>query len=220
MGCYFKGIIMKAQLYDINAKQIGEITLPSSVFGVPISDQLISNAVRASLSNKRTALAKTKHRGEVAGTTKKMWAQKGTGRARHGSAKAPIFVGGGSAHGPRAERNFDININTKTKKMAVNSILSKFAKNKSILVIEKLNTIPPKTKEGIKLITGLKGINEVLSTSSKVGIVTSKTLGNARRAFGNIQKIRLLSLKSLNVLDLSSQNSLIFTKKAIQQLTK
>ena len=134
---------MKAQLYDINAKQIGEINLPSSVFGADISETLISNAVRASLSNKRTALAKTKHRGEVAGTTKKMWAQKGTGRARHGSAKAPIFVGGGSAHGPRGERNFDTKINTKTKKMAVNSILSKFAKNKSILVVEKLRLVSP-----------------------------------------------------------------------------
>jgi len=211
---------MKSELYDINAKLIGEITLPSSVFEAKISEKLISNIIRTSLSNKRTALAKTKHRGEVVGTTKKMWAQKGTGRARHGSAKAPIFVGGGSAHGPRGERNFDKSVNTKTRKAAVNSILSKFAKNKSIIVLEKLNTISPKTKEGIKLITGLKAANEVLSKSSKVGIITSKTLVNARRAFGNIQKVRLLSLKSLNVLDLSNQNSLIFTKKAIQQLTK
>ncbi|MFA5827867.1 MAG: 50S ribosomal protein L4 [Candidatus Shapirobacteria bacterium] len=211
---------MKTQLYDINAKQIGEITLPSTVFGAQISEQLISNSIRTSLSNKRSALAKTKHRGEVAGTTKKMWAQKGTGRARHGSAKAPIFVGGGSAHGPRGERNFDTKVNSKARKMAVNSILSKFAKNKSILVVEKLNTISPKTKEGIKLITGLKGVNEVLSKSSKVGIISSKTLVNVRRAFGNIPKVRLLSLKSLNVLDLSNQNSLIFTKRAIEQLTK
>jgi len=211
---------MKAPLYDINAKQIGEMSLPAAVFGAKISEQLISNSIRASLSNKRTAGAKTKHRGEVAGTTKKMWAQKGTGRARHGSAKAPIFVGGGSAHGPRGERNFDKNINTKARKMAVNSILSKFAKNNCIFVIEKLNTISPKTKEGIKLITGLKGDNEVLSKSSKVGIITSETLVNARRAFSNIKKINLLSLKSLNTLDLSNQNSLIFTKKAIQKLTK
>jgi len=211
---------MKSELYDISAKLIGEITLPPSVFEAKISEKLISNIVRTSLSNKRTALAKTKHRGEVNGTTKKMWAQKGTGRARHGSAKAPIFVGGGSGHGPRGERNFDKSVNTKTRKAAVNAILSKFAKNKSIIVLEKLNTISPKTKEGIKLITGLKAANEVLSKSSKVGIITSKTLVNARRAFGNIPKVRLLSLKSLNVLDLSNQNSLIFTKRAIQQLTK
>ena len=106
------------------------------------------------------------------------------------------------------------------KVVAINSILTKFAQDKKIIVIDSLSKLSPKTKDGIKLITGLKASDEVLSKSSKVGIITTKTLLNVKRALNNIPKINLLSLKSLNVYDLSNQNFLIFSKKTLDILSK
>ena len=138
---------MKTQLYNLQAESIGEITLPKEVFGLEYKPQLISLALRVYRSNLRSSHAKVKDRGEVAGTTKKMWAQKGTGRARHGSAKAGIFVGGGSVHGPQGNQNYKLSLNKKVKKAAFNHLLSKFAQEKSIIVIDQFKQLPPKTKE-------------------------------------------------------------------------
>src|SRR3989339_577646 len=98
-------LIMKVPVYNLSGEQLDDLTLPVKVFALPANDKLVALAVRVYLANQRRSYAKTKGRGEVAGTTKKMWSQKGTGRARHGSAKAPIFVGGGVAHGPIGKEN-------------------------------------------------------------------------------------------------------------------
>ena len=90
---------MTTDLYNLSGEKIGDLNLPKSVFDVKINEVLVSQAIRVLQSRSRSAHAKTKHRGEIAGTNQKMWAQKGTGRARHSTAKAPQFVGGGSAHG-------------------------------------------------------------------------------------------------------------------------
>jgi len=211
---------MKVQIYNVKAENIGEITLPKAIFESKISEDVIARSIRAYLAAQRTANPKSKTRTEVNGTRKKVWAQKGTGRARHGNRTAPTFVGGGRAWGPRGEQNYTLGINKKMKRVAINSILTKFAQDKKIIVIDQLSTITPKTKEAIKLITGLKANNEVLSKSSKVGIITTQTLNNVFRAFGNLQKTNLLSLKSLNAYDLSNQNFLIISKKAINHFSK
>lgn len=211
---------MKTKIYNIKAENIGEITLPKSVFEAKVSETLISQVIRSILASKRSAYAKTKTRSEVVGTRQKVWAQKGTGRARHGNRTSPTFVGGGRAWGPAGEQNYSINLNKKTRRAAINSVLSKFAQEKRIIVVDQLNSINPKTKEAIKLITGLKANNEVLSKSSKVGIITTKTLDNVKRAFGNLKNSNLLSLKSINAYDLANQNFLILTKKAVKQFEK
>jgi ribosomal protein L4 len=102
----------------------------------------------------------------------------------------------------------------------MNSILTKFAQDKKIIIIDSFEKLAPKTKEGIKLLTGLKAADEVLSKSSKVGIITTETIPNLKRAFGNLPKINLLSLKSLNVYDLSNQNFLIFSQDTLDILSK
>lgn len=209
---------MKTDLYNLSGEKIGDMTLPKSVFEAKINEILIAQAVRVLLSRRRSAHAKAKHRGEVAGTTAKMWAQKGTGRARHSTAKAPQFVGGGSAHGPRGDQNFTLKLTKRMKIVALKSVLSKFAKNKAILAIEKISPISPKTKIAWKLIDKLEAVNKTLADSRRIGIVTTKTLPSVKRAFGNIPGFTLLSLSSLNPYNLSSQNFLIFTKKAINQL--
>jgi large subunit ribosomal protein L4 len=211
---------MKAQIYNIKAEKIGEATLPKGTFDAKVSETLIAQSIRVYLANQRSSFAKAKSRGQVNGTTKKVWAQKGTGRARHGSKKAPIFVGGGSAMGPDGNQNYNLNISKKMKQVALNSILTKFAKDNRIIIIDTFTELTPKTKEGIKLITGLKAGNEVLSKSSKVGIITTQTVSSVKRAFGNLKSVNLLNLKSLNVYTLSNQNFLILSQKALDQFTK
>lgn len=211
---------MKVQIYNIKAEKVGEIALPKEVFDVKISEKLISQAIRVYLANQRSSFAKAKSRGEVVGTTQKVWAQKGTGRARHGSRKAPIFVGGGSAQGPDGMQNYTLKLSKKMKIVAINSVLTKFAKDKKIMIIDSFEKLVPKTKEGINLIAGLQAADEVLSKSSKVGIITTETIPNVKRAFGNIPGVNLLSLKSLNIYDLSNQNFLILSQKTLDNYSK
>jgi len=211
---------MKAQIYNIKAEKVGETTLPKEIFDVNVSDKLVAQSIRVYLANQRSSFAKAKTRSEVNGTRKKVWPQKGTGNARHGNRTAPIFVGGGSAMGPDGKQNYSLKINKSMKKQAINSVFTKFAKDKKILIIDKFNTLSPKTKDGIKFLTGLKAADEVLSKSSKIGIITSKTLIPVKRAFGNLKNTNLLSLKSLNVYKLSQQNFLILSQKALKSLKK
>ena len=211
---------MKAKIYNIKAENIGEATLPKAIFEAKVSEKLIAQAIRVYLANQRSSYAKAKTRSDVAGTRQKVWAQKGTGRARHGNRTAPIFVGGGSALGPDGMQNYKLNLTKKMKVVALNSILTKFAQDKKIIIVDSFKELTPKTKEGIKLLTGLKASDEVLSKSSKVGIITTETLPNVKRAFGNIPKANLLSLKSLNVYDLSNQNFLIFSQDTLDSFTK
>lgn len=211
---------MKAQIYNIKAEKVGEATLPKEVFDAKVSEKLIAQAIRVFLFHQRSSYAKAKTRSDVAGTRQKVWAQKGTGRARHGNRTAPIFVGGGVALGPDGMQNYNLKISKKMKVVAINSVLTKFAQDKKIIIIDSFKDLTPKTKDGIKLLTGLKASDEVLSKSSKVGIITNETLPNVKRAFGNLPKTNLLSLKSLNVYDLSNQNFLIFSQDTLDSLSK
>ncbi len=209
---------MKTQIYNIKAEKVGETILPKEFFEAKVSDDLIAQSIRVSLANQRSSYAKTKTRSEVAGTRKKVWAQKGTGNARHGNRTAPIFTGGGIALGPDGNQNYTLKISKAMKKKALTGILTKFAKEKKILVIDDFSKLEPKTKIAVKLITGLKSLDEVLSKSRKIGIITDKTIVPVKRAFGNLKDINLFSSKSLNTYDLSKQNYLIFSEEAVKQL--
>ena len=147
-----------------------------------------------------------------------MWAQKGTGRARHGSSKFGLFVGGASAHGPQGNQKFSLVLNKKTRKVALNSLLSQFAQTKNILVIDNFTDFTPKTKNASALIDLLEKDNQTLAKSKKIGIITDIIDKNIIRAFRNLAGFNLLSLKSLNILDLSKQNFLIFSQKAVEAL--
>ena len=208
---------MKTQIYNIKAEKVGEIALPKSIFGVEYTETTISQAIRVILANRRSSFAKAKSRGEVHGTSKKVWAQKGTGNARHGNRTAPLFVGGGSAMGPDGKQNYTLKLSKTMRRQSLNAILTKFAEANKILIIDSFSKLDPKTKAGVQLITGLKAADEVLSKSRKIGIITSQTVTPVKRAFGNLKNISLISLKSLNVYDLSKQNYLVFSQKAINQ---
>ncbi|MBU1130120.1 50S ribosomal protein L4, partial [Patescibacteria group bacterium] len=213
-------IVFKVPVYNLEAKKAGTLGLNRSVFGAKPNPRLLAQSIKVYLSNQRKAKAKTKNRSEVRGSTKKIWAQKGTGRARHGDRRAPIFVGGGIAHGPRGEQNYKLKLTKKMRKLALKIILSIFATNKRILSVEKLDKITPKTKKALSLIAGLKDKNKVLSKSKNLGIIISDSSQNIKRAFRNLTCVSILSTKSLNTYQLSKQNFLIFTKKALEELNK
>lgn len=210
----------KAPLYNLRAENLGEVTLPKKVFEIKYNPQLIATVLRVYRHNQRTAHAKVKDRGEVAGTTKKMWAQKGTGHARHGSAKAGIFVGGGSVHGPQGNQFPPLFLNQKVKKAALNCLLSRFASQNSILVIDQFKDLLPKTKAAFNFIDTLEKQSPILAKSKKIGIITTRPLAQVKRAFSNISGINYFSLKSLNALHLAQQNVLIFSRKSISALEK
>lgn len=210
---------MKIQVYSTAGKPTSELDLKKTIFGAKFNPDLVAQAIRVYLSNQRSAFAKALDRSQVSGTTKKMWAQKGTGNARHGSAKAPQFVGGGKAHGPDGNQNYKLSLNKKMRQAALRSVLSTFATNKAISAIEKVTQMTPKTKAAWALVDSLEKQDKVLAGSKNIGIVT---VGEAAslRAFRNIKNISILSTKSLNVYDLSKQNYLLFTKKALSKLNK
>jgi large subunit ribosomal protein L4 len=209
---------MKAPLYNLKAEKVGDVTLPKSIFEAKVSNDLIARSVKAYLSNRRSAFAKVKERGDVSGTTKKMYAQKGTGRARHSTSKVGIFVGGGSVHGPRGDQNYTLKINQSAKNSAMKSLFTKFAKESKILVIDDFTAMLSKTKAAFSFIDLLEKANSEVAKSKKIGIITELGNDNVVRAFRNIPGITSLSLNSLNVLDLSKQNILIFSQKAITTL--
>src|SRR3989338_2709122 len=139
------GSFLNASVFDIKGKVAGHIELPSEIFGAKVNNSLMSQAVRVYLANQRQGTVKTKDRGEVNATTKKIWQQKGTGRARHGSKRAPLFVGGGVAFGPKP-RDFSLTISKKMKKNALFSALSSKLKENEIKILKGLEAVTPKTK--------------------------------------------------------------------------
>jgi large subunit ribosomal protein L4 len=209
---------MKAPVYNLKAEKIEDITLNKDVFGVKVNDDSIALAVRAYLANKRSAKATVKERGDVAGTTKKMYAQKGTGRARHSTAKAGIFVGGGSAHGPQGNQNYTITLNKKFKQNVLKSVLSKFAQNNKVLIIDDFSPLPPKTKSAWEFMELLEKANETLAKSQKIGIIVPAGSSPLTRAFRNIPGFTILTASSLNVYELTLQNILIFSQAALSLL--
>src|SRR3989339_761921 len=148
--------MITAATYDIKGQQGEKIKLPEKIFGAKVKPIVMAQAVRVYLSNQRKALAKTKTRADVAKTTAKMYRQKGTGRARHGSYAAPIFVGGGIAHGPSGKQNYKLSLPAKMRRLALLGALSVKAKAKEILIVEGVDKALGKTKQLAWLPAGKK----------------------------------------------------------------
>ncbi len=149
---------MKTQVYGGEGKAVREISLPEKVFGVTWNPDLVHQVVTAMLANKRAGTAHTKSRGEVRGGGKKPWKQKGTGRARHGSTRSPIWRGGGVTHGPRVEKNYKEKINAKMRIKALLAVLSAKHKTGEMLFVENV-TFTGKTKDASKVFTALSKVD-------------------------------------------------------------
>ncbi len=210
---------MKATVFDITGKSTGEVALSKSMFGKKWNPTLVATAIRVYLGNQRSAHAKSKTRAEVAGTTKKMWSQKGTGNARHGSAKAPQFVGGGKAHGPSGFQSYKGTLTKKARAAALSIVLSRFAQENAMLAVEKVSSLEPKTKQAKKLLVSLQESDKNLQKAKKVAVITTGEAASVK-AFRNLNNVSVLTIKSLNTYELSKANYLIWTKKALQSVNK
>ncbi|MBL7142147.1 MAG: 50S ribosomal protein L4 [Candidatus Pacebacteria bacterium] len=201
---------MKINVYNQEGKEIGNTLLPKEIFDVKINPQLVQQVVVAQMANRRQVLANAKTRGEVRGGGRKPWRQKGTGRARHGSRRSPIWRGGGITFGPRKERVFKKKINKKVKRSALLMVLSGKVKNNMMVVLEDLKLEKAKTKLMVVVLEKLPIKKQsallVLPKMDKNLIISSK----------NIATIETIQAKDLNALDILSFKYLIMPKEAIK----
>jgi len=204
----------KTDLLDINGKKVGTINLPREIFAAEVNPPLMAQAVRVYLANQRKAHPKTKTRAEVNRTKAKWYRQKGTGRARHGSKAAPIFVGGGVAHGPTGEQNYQLKMPKKMKKAALFSALTSKFKEKEILIVKGLEKIEPKTKKMAEFLTKSK----IQSTKSKILLVLPKMLENIILAGRNLENFEISYSADLNTYQVLASDKLIFLPESVDKL--
>ncbi|MBU1131646.1 50S ribosomal protein L4 [Patescibacteria group bacterium] len=203
--------MLKAKVYNQSGEVISEIELNPNIFEIPVKESLIQQVVEYLRSQSQQVLAHAKDRGQVRGGGKKPWKQKGTGRARHGSIRSPLWRGGGVTFGPNAERNFSLKLNKKMKKKALFMVLSDRAKADVIMILQKLELPESKTKEMIKLL-------QVLNLKKGTLLVIDKMNENIVRAANNIQGVNVITVNSLNVIDTLKANNLLFTADALKEL--
>ncbi len=200
---------MKVPVYNKEGKKIGDTTLPKELFGVSLSPDLIHQVVTVQRSNRRQGTAHAKDRGAVSGGGKKPWAQKGTGRARHGSIRSPIWVGGGVTFGPLKDRNYKKKISKKMRRKALFMVLSAKAKEDLLFVLDKFDLDKIKTKQFNDILAKLpcKDNCLVVLPEAKKELVLS-----AR----NIKGIETVEARNLSALDLLNFKYLLISKDSIK----
>jgi len=201
---------MQLAVYNQKGEEVDKINLPKEIFETEINNDLVHQVVLSQMANKRKPIAHTKDRGEVRGGGRKPWRQKGTGRARHGSIRSPIWIGGGVTFGPRNEKIFEKKIPKKMKTKALFMILSSKAKDKEIIILDDLSINEPKTKIASEIFKNLS-----LDKKTKLLALPFKN-DNVLKAARNISKIKIILAKDLNVLDLLSYKYLIMPKESIK----
>jgi len=199
------------QVIDTSGKKIKDVKAPDEIFAVPLKEHLLYESVVNYRANQRQGTASTKTRGEVRGGGRKPWRQKGTGRARAGSNRSPIWKGGGTTFGPKP-RDYSYSLPKKAKKTALKSALSMKLAEKQLLIVDALELKEPKTKEAAALMKGLK-----LDSALIVDQHDNKNLFLSAR---NIPKIKVVDVSQVNVYDVLNYNWLVLTKRAFDSLTE
>jgi len=203
---------MELSVKDINGKETGKkVTLPSEIFGVTPNDHVIYLDVKQYLANQRQGTHKAKQRNEVSGTTKKFKKQKGTGGARAGSMKSPLFVGGGRVFGPQP-RDYSFKVNKKTKVLARKSALSYKATENAISVLDDLNFNAPKTKEYISV------LNNLSLSDKKTLVVVEGINNNVYLSSRNVQNTKVVIANDINTYDVLNADNLILTVGALAKI--
>lgn len=193
---------MKTKIYNKQNEAVGEIEVSDVIFARPWNPDLIHQIVLAIAANRRKPIAHTKTRSEVSGGGKKPWRQKGTGRARHGSTRSPLWVGGGVTFGPRKDRDYSQKINKKMARAALHVALSKKLADGELRIIDDLTILQPKTKE----------LSWVLRSTLLVPAIENKAI---YRASANRPKVKTLDARSLNVEDIIQYKNILIDQKAI-----
>jgi len=205
---------MKVDLFNQKNEKIGQVDLPDNIFRVRWNPALVHQALIAQMSNRRQAWAHTKDRSEVRGGGKKPWRQKGTGRARHGSIRSPLWIGGGVTFGPRKEKDYSKKINKKMRQKAVFSVLSKKLQDDGLKIVDSLKIETLKTKVMAEILKNLikKPFNAL--------IIPSSDQSKIKKIVSNIKNINAISPFSLNVYDLLRYKNIILEKEAIKEIEK
>lgn len=212
---------LKISVYNMAGKSVETLTLPKEIFGAEINVNLMTQAVRVYLANQRRGTVKTKSRGEVNISTRKIYRQKGTGRARHGAASAPIFVGGGLAFGPR-QRDYSLKLSKKMKRLALISSLSAKVKEGQIRLVSGLSKIEPKTKTMAQVLEKL----DLYGKNPSLLLVTppftkasegkpSSNFTNVVKAARNIEGVTVMPANILNTYEVLKNKNLLFMKECI-----
>lgn len=188
----------------------GSVTVPDSLFGVTVNKALLAQAIRVYRANKRQGTSKVLGRSEVSLTKSKVYKQKGTGNARHGAKSAPIFVGGGVAHGPTGLENWSLQLSKKMKIGALISALS--AQAEQFVIADGINDFSGKTKEAVKYLA------PVITTARKVLVLLEDRNPKAERALANIPNVLIMTTQLVNAYDIAAANTVVTTSKAIKAL--
>jgi len=205
---------MKIDTYNQNGEKVGSMDLSDAVFGVELKEALLHQAVVAQMGNMRRVIAHTKDRSEVRGGGKKPWRQKGTGRARHGSRRSPIWVGGGVTFGPTTDRNFKKKINAKMKQKATLMALSGKVKDQELIVLDKLELKAAKTKEMAIV------VDKVVPGAATALLMLPDKNETIQRAGRNLSDFKTISILNINVLDLLNHKYLVVTQGTVEALNK
>ena len=204
---------MKIDKINMNGEK-SSIEVLDKIIGAKINNQLVSNVLYKTNANYKGRKAKTKQKNEIIGATAKIYAQKGTGNARHASRKAPIFIGGGVAHGPKGETKYKKRkLNKSEKKLSITSLITEKNKNNNVLIFSDFQEKISKTKE----------MNEVLKkfdASNSIIIVDKKSKENIYKSARNIPNIKITDINHFSAFDLTKYKKIIFTETSIKELEK
>lgn len=207
---------LKTDVYNLRGEVVGKTSLPAALFAVSVSPQLVAQAVRIYQANSRLGTASTKTRSEVAGSTRKIYRQKGTGRARHGAITAPIFIGGGIAHGPHP-KDYSLNLPKKMKQSALFCVLTDKLKGGELKVVRGLAKMELKTKKMDEVLTNLK-LTDGHGNMTRILLVTSQNLRNVILAGRNIENLTIGDAKLINTYQVISNKNIVLMEEAVPVL--
>lgn len=201
---------MKAEVYDLNGEVVEQIELSEAVFALPLNETVVHQAMVRQLANGRQGTASTRDRGEVIGSTRKLYAQKHTGRARRGDIKSPLLRGGGVVFGPKP-RSYRQSMPKKMRRLALKCLLSAKIREGNIRLVQELDFKEPKTKDMVSALSSL-GIE------SSALIVTAQSVPNVTKSAANLTEVKVVPSALINVLDLLSYEMLVATVPAVRNI--
>lgn len=213
---------MESKIYNTKGKEAGKITLPENLFGLKWNADLVHQVVTSMQANARGPVAHTKTRGEVRGGGKKPWAQKGTGRARHGSTRSPIWVGGGVAHGPRKDKSYAKTITQQMRQKALLVVLSRKLKDNEIVFVDSLELKEPKAKEAKTILSAFSDTFGALTKKNAALVVLPAAHKPTQKSFGNFGNVTVTEVRNLNPVSVLGAKYLVIAdpKSAVETLSK
>ena len=209
---------ISAKIYNVSGKDAGTVNLPGNVWGLPWNADLVHQVVTGMQSNARTGTANTKGRGEVSGGGKKPWQQKGTGRARHGSSRSPIWRKGGITHGPSTDKNYDKKINKKMRIKALFIALSQKLRDGKVLFVDSMDMSAIKTADAQKSLNGLEKVSgfETINTNkaNNIFLIVPKSSVTVSKSFRNIPHVSIEEARNINPMDVMNYRYIVIANPA------